>query len=161
MLSICILLIGLASVVDGLAAPHPQKSNQTTHNSRRAFLISTSAATVSAFFAIISPQSANARYVLNEETGEYDEVQDEDWQTAWGKRLDKAKSMSTEDVFLAAQGAGNTDLKMGDESEASKKRRALAGCRNDGFRAKSGVKDAKECTARVLGGDYQFMIDVM
>ncbi len=157
MLSICILFIGIASVVDGLAAPHIQ----TIHNSRRAFLISTSTASVTAFTTIISPQSANARYVLNEETGEYDEVEDEDWQTAWGKRLDKAKSMSTEDVFLAAQGAGNTDLKVGDESEASKKRRALAGCRNDGFRTKSGVKDAKECTARVLGGDYQFMIDVM
>ena len=69
--------------------------------------------------------------------------------------------MGTEDVFLAAQGAGNTELRQGEESEASKKRRALAGCRNDGFRSKSGGGGVKECTARVLGGDYQFMVDAM
>ena len=69
--------------------------------------------------------------------------------------------MSTEDVFLAAQGASNTELKEGEESDASKKRRAFAGCRNDKFREKSGVKDAKECTSRVMGGDFQFMIDAM
>ncbi|KAL7538949.1 hypothetical protein ACHAXR_008909 [Thalassiosira sp. AJA248-18] len=154
LLSICLLVIGLASGAEGLAAPTPQNINQ--QNSRRAFL-STSAAT--AFFTI--PQIANARYILNQDTGEYDEVKDEDWQAAWGKRLDKAKSMSSEEVFLAAQGAGNVNLKEGEESEASKKRRALAGCRNDGFRAKSGVKNAQECTAKVLGGDYQFMIDAM
>ena len=69
--------------------------------------------------------------------------------------------MGTEEVFLAAQGAGNLDLREGEESEASKKRRAMAGCRNDGFREKSGMKNTKECSARVLGGDYQFMIDAM
>ena len=160
LLLVCFLVLGLTSV-DGLAAPSPSQkmmSQQTSNsNSRRAFL---STAATTALFTTI-PQSANARYVLNEDTGEYDEVQDEDWQTTWGKRLDKAKSMSTEDVFLAAQGAGNTDLREGEESEASKKRRALAGCRNDGMRKKSGMKDAKECTARVLGGDYQFMIDAL
>ncbi|KAL9190609.1 hypothetical protein ACHAXT_000315 [Thalassiosira profunda] len=153
-----VLLLGAPSIAEGLAAPAPQPQRTQQISSRRAFL-STSAA--AAFIATI-PQIANARYVLNEDTGEYDEVTDEDWQTTWGKRLDKAKSMGTEDVFLAAQGAGNLDLKEGqEESEASKKRRALAGCRNDGLRAKGGVKDAKECTARVLGGDYQFMIDAM
>jgi len=69
--------------------------------------------------------------------------------------------MSTEDVFLAAQGAGNLDSKEGDESEASKKRRAFAGCRNDRFREKGGEKNEKECASRVMGGDYQFMIDAM
>lgn len=71
--------------------------------------------------------------------------------------------MSTEDVFLAAQGAGNLDSKeLGDnESEASKKRRAFAGCRNDRFREKGGMKSEKECASRVLSGDYQFMIDAM
>ncbi len=153
-----IFTVGLLASVDGLAAsPKSQQKVNQNVNSRRAF-IATSAAT--AFFTSI-PQIANARYVLNEETGEYDEVQDEDWQTTWGKRLDKAKSMSTEDVFLAAQGAGNTDLREGEESEASKKRRALAGCRNDKLRAKAGVKDAQTCTSRVLGGDYQFMVDAM
>ncbi len=70
--------------------------------------------------------------------------------------------MGTEDVFLAAQGAGNLDLKEGiEESDASKKRRAMAGCRNDGLRAKSGEDDVKVCTKRVLSGDFQFMIDAM
>ena len=150
-----VLLLGAPSIAEGLAAPVPQPRHTQQTSSRRAFLLTSAA-------AAFVPQIANARYVLNEETGEYDEVTDEDWQTTWGKRLDKAKSMGTEDVFLAAQGAGNLDLKEGqEESEASKKRRALAGCRNDGLRAKGGVKDAKECTARVLGGDYQFMIDAM
>ena len=63
--------------------------------------------------------------------------------------------------IIAAQGAGNQDLREGEESEASKKRRAFAGCRNDALRAKGGMKTEKECTKRVLGGDYQFMIDAM
>jgi len=48
--------------------------------------------------------------------------------------------MGTEEVFLAAQGAGNLNLRAEgmEESEASKKRRALAGCRNDRLRALSG-----------------------
>ncbi|KAL7529288.1 hypothetical protein ACHAWF_002919 [Thalassiosira exigua] len=150
---ICLFIARIQSA-DGLAAPTPRG----TDNTRRAFL-SNAATTAAAFVAL--PQAAGARYVLNEDTGEYDEVQDEDWQTTWGKRLDKAKSMSTEDVFLAAQGAGNTELKEGGESEASKKRRAFAGCRNDRFRERSGGGDAKECAKRVLEGDYQFMIDVM
>ena len=104
---------------------------------------------------------ANARFILNEETGDYDEIEDDDWQTAWGKRLDKAKSMSSDEVFMAAQGAGNVSLREGEESEASRKRRALAGCRNDAIRQKAGAGDAKACTSRVLGGEVQFMIDAM
>ena len=116
-------------------------------------------ATVSILGMPVAP--ANARYVLNEETGDYDEVEDDDWQTAWGKRLDKAKSMSSDEVFMAAQGAGNRNLMEGEESDASKKRRALAGCRNDAIRKRAEAGDAKECTSRVLGGDFQFMIDAM
>ena len=84
-----------------------------------------------------------------------------DWKTEWGKQAEKAKRMSKEDIFLAAQGAGNTNLKEGEESEASKKRRAFAGCRNDNFRQKSNVTNEKECTKRVMSGDYQFMVDAM
>lgn len=87
--------------------------------SRRAF-ISTSAAAATAFASLVgAPTASNARYILNEETGEYDEVTDEDWQTTWNKRIEKAKSMSTDEVFLAAQGAGNVNLKDGQESDAS------------------------------------------
>ena len=125
----------------------------STSTSRRAFLSSSIVA------AAFTSAASNARYILNEETGEYDEVTDEDWQTTWNKRIEKAKSMSTDEVFLAAQGAGNINLKDGEESDASKKRRALAGCRNGVMREKSGMSSEKECTARVFGGDYQFMID--
>lgn len=143
------LLVTVALVfalVDGLSTGAEQ---------RRSFLAR--CASAAAFF----PQVASARYVLNEETGDYDEIEDDDWQTAWGKRLDKAKSMSSEEVFMAAQGAGNVSLKEGEESESSRKRRALAGCRNDAIRQKAGAGDTKACTSRVLGGEVQFMVDVM
>ena len=156
-LSICIVILGFATI-DGLAAPTPSSPNeQRDYGSRRAFVSTSALAT--AFLA--TTNIANARFVLNEQTGDYDEVLDEDWQTTWGKRLDKAKSMDMEDVFLAAQGAGNTNLREGEESEASKKRRALAGCRNDRLRQMSGVTSSQECTARVLQNDYKFMIDAM
>ncbi|EED94610.1 predicted protein [Thalassiosira pseudonana CCMP1335] len=158
-LSSCLLLVGICKSVNGLAYLPPrqiQTSYSPSLNSRRAFL-STTAATLT---SLALPQITNARYILNEETGDYDEVADEDWQTAWGKRLDKAKSMSTEEVFLAAQGAGNVNQKE-NESDVSKKRRALAGCRNGGMREKAGGGSEKECAARVLGGDIQFMLDAL
>ena len=148
----------LLASVEGLSAPSPAEQ-------RRSFLkrcTSAATATVAGGSVLGLPIApANARYVLNEETGDYDEVEDDDWQTAWGKRLDKAKSMSSDEVFMAAQGVGNRDLMEGDESDASKKRRALAGCRNDAIRQKAGAGDAKACTSRVLDGDFQFMIDAM
>ena len=149
-----IIAFALLGSVEGLSAPVEQ---------RRSFLQRTSAATATATVSVLGlpVAPANARYVLNEETGDYDEVEDDDWQTAWGKRLDKAKSMSSDEVFMAAQGAGNRNLMEGEESDASKKRRALAGCRNDAIRQKAGAGDAKACTARVLSGDFQFMIDAM
>ena len=47
------------------------------------------------------------------------------------------------------------------ESPKSKKRRAMAGCKDDIFRASSGYKDEASCNARVLGGDVAFMLDIM
>ena len=157
-LIVLILSISIGSIVGMAVSSRSSCPSNIQMPSRRAF-VSTSAISV-AFASILSlPTASNARYILNEETGDYDEVTDEDWQTTWNKRIEKAKSMSTDEVFLAAQGAGNVNLKDGEESEASKKRRALAGCRNGGMQEKSGVNSEKECTARVLGGDYQFMID--
>jgi hypothetical protein len=66
--------------------------------------------------------------------------------------------MSTEDVFAAARGAGNMDLKDGEESDASKRRRAMSACRDSGARAKAGVADSKECNTRVFRGDYDFIL---
>mmetsp|Transcript_23064 Transcript_23064/g.34931 ORF Transcript_23064/g.34931 Transcript_23064/m.34931 type:complete len:171 (+) Transcript_23064:48-560(+) len=163
-LSLCIIALSLlSSSVEGFGTTPSSNiklkpAAVTENSSRRSFLSNTFATAA----ALSIPQLANARYVLNEETGDYDEVTDKDWQTTWKERLEKAQTMGTEDVFLAAQGAGNLDLKEGiEESDASKKRRAMAGCRNDGFRAKSGEDDVKVCTKRVLSGDFQFMIDAM
>ena len=101
--TICILISCLVSA-NGLSTPHHNMNKVLSSNNNRRAFISTSIAT--AFFTAI-PNNAQARYVLNEETGEYDEVQEEDWKTEWGKRAEKAKGMTKEDIFLAAQGAGN------------------------------------------------------
>mmetsp|Transcript_27270 Transcript_27270/g.41239 ORF Transcript_27270/g.41239 Transcript_27270/m.41239 type:complete len:149 (+) Transcript_27270:96-542(+) len=124
-------------------------------SSRRSFLASSSAA---AIFGVAN-QPAGARFILNDETGEYDEVEDEAWQDAWKSRWDKAQSMSTNDVFMAARGAGNTDLKEGEESLASKKRRAMAACRDEKRLSRAGIQDPKECNARVLQGEVDFMLE--
>lgn len=104
------------------------------------------------------PNVASARYVLNED-GDYEEIPEEDWQTTWKQRLDKASNMSSEDIFNAARGAGNLELKEGEESDASKKRRAMSACRDADIRSKAGVKDAKACNSRVMGGDFDFILE--
>jgi len=87
------------------------------------------------------------------------EVDEGDWQTAWKSRLDKASAMTTDEIFLAAKGAGNRSN--GEpESPAAQKRRALAGCRDKQYLQKSGTQ-AKECTARVLNGEVDFMLKAM
>jgi hypothetical protein len=112
--------------------------------------------------AVLLPAAAaNARYVMNEETGDYDEVDDPTWQEAWKGRLDKAQSMSSDEVFMAARGAGNLDLKDGEESAPSKKRRAMAACRDATLLEKAGVRDPKECTTRIMGGEVDFMLKVI
>ena len=55
----------------------------------------------------MAPTAAYARLVLDEDSGDYVEVEDVDWQTAWKDRLDKASTMSQEEIFNAARGAGN------------------------------------------------------
>ena len=140
--SICI-----TPTVQGLVQPLPDSS-------RRALLVST----VTAPFVVMA-NSANARFIMDNDTGEYIEIEQEsDWQTTWKQRLEKAQSMSQDDVFLAARGAGNVQEQ---ESDASKKRRAMAGCREAKWRDQTNTPDAKECTARVLKGDVSFMLDVM
>lgn len=116
---------------------------------RRTFLVSS--------VALLIPKPAGARYVLNEE-GDYDEVEDKDWQTTWKERMDKAQSMSTDEIFNAARGAGNLDLKEGPESDASRKRRAMSACRDAELRKKAGAAEAKECNARVLQGETDFIL---
>lgn len=97
-----------------------------------------------------------ARYILNDD-GDYEEIEEEAWQTVWKQRLDKASSMSKDEIFNAARGAGNMNLKDGEESEASRKRRAMSNCRNKDIRKSVGLKDEKQCTARVMSGDFDFI----
>ena len=99
--------------------------------------------------------------VLNAD-GEYDEgAGGESWQDAWSSRAAKASSMSPDEILMAARGAGNTASREGPESEPSKKRRALAGCRSDGLRARAKAGDATACTARVFAGEVDFMLSVL
>jgi len=83
------------------------------------------------------------------------------WQEAWKARAEKASQMSGDDILMAARGAGNVDKREGPESDKSKARRALAGCRTDKLREKAGAGTVGECTARVFGGEYDFMLGVL
>lgn len=131
--------------------------HDTNTLSRRGMIFSSVVASFGATLPL-SSMPANAKYVLNED-GDYEEVSEEDWQTAWKQRLDKAQSMSTGEIFNAARGAGNIDLKEGEESDASKKRRAMSACRDGDLRRKAGVKDSKDCNSRVMAGDVNFILE--
>ena len=109
----------------------------------------------------LGPSTALARYVLDEETGDYVEVDETEWQTAWKQRLDKASTMSIDEIVQAARGAGNVELKAGIESDASKKRRAMSACRDTSARQKANAGTEKDCTARVFAGEVNFMLDVL
>lgn len=77
-------------------------------------------------------------------------------QNAW----DKSQTMSQREIMLAARGALKPS-EAGEESPRSRKRRAMAGCHDEEFRNQAGFSAEKDCNARVLGGDVQFIIDVM
>ena len=78
-------------------------------------------------------------------------------QRAW----EKSATMSNREIMLAARGAGKANVQDGGETEKSKKRRAMAGCKDATFRAAAGYQDEASCNARVLGGDAAFMLEVM
>jgi hypothetical protein len=135
---------------------HAEPSTPAASLPRRQFL-------ATALIGVVStctvPQIAQARYVLDDETGDFVQVEEEDWQTSWRQRLDKAQTMSTDEVFKAARGAGNVDLKQGPESDASKKRRAMSACRDVDLRTKANAGNERECAARVFAGEVDFMVD--
>lgn len=129
------------------------KTKASIFNNRRKFLSSAISS------MLLVPPFAHAIYVIDDETGEYVEVKESDWQTTWKQRLDKAKTMSTDEVFQAARGAGNTDLREGPESDASKKRRAMSACRDAQTRTKANAGNEKECIARVFAGETDFLLE--
>jgi len=96
-----------------------------------------------------------------DEDGEYVEVKDLPWRETWKARLDKASTMSTDDVLMAARGAGNVDLRDGPESLASQKRRALARCRDAGSRARNGLPEERACVAAVIAGDENMLTQAL
>jgi hypothetical protein len=138
----------------------PPKDDFAAPIARRELLLrGVAGATVLSTALTAAPNAAMARYVLDEATGDYVELEeDADWQTAWKQRLDKASSMSQDEIFKAARGAGNLDLRTGPESDASKKRRAMSACRDAGVRSKAGAGTEKDCTARVFSGEVDFLL---
>ena len=140
---------------------HSRTSDSSTEGTsrRRDFL---KVANGLVWFGLTSiPKPAEARFVLDDETGEFVEVEETDWQTAWKSRLDKASTMSKDEIFQAARGAGNLELREGPESDASKRRRAMSACRDATVRSKAGAGSEKECTARVFGGEVDFLLDAL
>jgi len=141
------------------------KGGNSEISARRGFLKGATAKSLSAMgivgMASMFPQEAQARYVLDNETGEYVKVDDEDWQTAWRQRLDKAQGMSQQEIFKAARGAGNLDLKDGQESDASKKRRAMSACRDANVRDKANAGSEGGCAKRVFAGEVDFLLDAL
>lgn len=142
------------------ASSNSDHDDATVH--RRFFL---NTALVGMATIVVSPQPSFAakRYILDDETGEYIEQDDEgNWQAEWKSRYDQMQTMTKDEIFMAARGAGNTNQKdLENESLASKKRRAFSGCRDKPTRAKLGNIDEKSCTKRVLEGDLNFVLDAL
>eukprot|EP00533_Pseudo-nitzschia_delicatissima_P007298 CAMPEP_0116099822 /NCGR_PEP_ID=MMETSP0327-20121206/11971_1 /TAXON_ID=44447 /ORGANISM="Pseudo-nitzschia delicatissima, Strain B596" /LENGTH=194 /DNA_ID=CAMNT_0003591721 /DNA_START=52 /DNA_END=636 /DNA_ORIENTATION=+ len=138
------------------------KAQDSNNNDRRSFLLSVLSTSTAALLIPGNAIAANpkTRYVLDDETGDYIEVVDDgDWQKEWKSRYDQMSKMSKDEIFVAARGAGNVDTKdLANESPASKKRRAFSGCRDKGTRAKLDNISEKECSKRVLEGDYEFVL---
>lgn len=80
-------------------------------------------------------------------------------QRAWESSAGK----TTTEIMMAARGAGTRDPNAPPESERSRKRRAMAGCKEEAYRqlADGALQSEAACNSRVLGGDAQFMLDVL
>lgn len=142
-------------------------NNINNNDGRRGFLVSVLSTATVAASTVMPPAAAAAepkkRYVLDEETGDYVEVLEEgDWKKEWKSRYEQMSTMSRDEIFVAARGAGNVDSKdLENESPASKKRRAFSGCRDKATRSKLGNIDEKSCSKRVLEGDIEFVLNVL
>lgn len=86
-------------------------------------------------------------------------VEEKEWTEVWKDRASKMQSMSADEIFMAGRGAGKADVS--ELSDAGKKRRALAGCRDSASRQQIKKLSEKECTTRVLQGELSFILDVM
>jgi hypothetical protein len=161
LISLLWALLQIGSIV-ALQQPALKASSTSANNSsRRTFLASSAAAAFFTAGAAAAPSPALARLVMNEETGDYDDVEEPAWQETWKGRLDKAQNMSSQDVFMAARGASNV-VPETESNPASRKRRAMSACREPSLlQAIGGVKDTKECSGRVIGGDLDFIETIL
>ena len=113
-------------------------------------------------FACILPNAASADintapsefgYVDSAGRKSYSQVQ-----RAWEQSADQTQR----ERLLSLRGAGKPELANGEvESPKKQKRRAMGGCHDEIFREQAGYKAESDCNARVMGGDVQFMINVM
>ena len=78
-------------------------------------------------------------------------------QRAW----ESSKGKTTTEIMMAARGAGPRDPEAPPESERSRKRRAMAGCHVEAYRKRTSYESEAACNSRVLGGDVDFMLDVL
>lgn len=165
-----LMLTGLFTNQALAFAPSARGNTRTIEEEtdRRTFLVSVLSSTITVASLSGTPQPAVAekpkkRYVLDEETGDYVEViEDGDWQKEWKSRYDQMSTMSRDEIFVAARGAGNIDSKdLANESPASKKRRAFSGCRDKATRSKLGNIEEKVCSKRVLEGDVDFVLNAL
>lgn len=89
-------------------------------------------------------------------------------QRAW----ESSEGKTTTEIMMAARGAGKRDPSAPPESLKSQKRRAMAGCKEEEYRKLAATATAATaeseaafseaaCNSRVLGGEVQFMLDVL
>lgn len=80
-------------------------------------------------------------------------------QRAW----ESSNGKTTTEIMMAARGAVKRDPDAPPESERSRKRRAMAACKEEAYRKRTSYASDSEaaCNSRVLGGDAQFMLDVL
>jgi len=92
-------------------------------------------------------------YIDNAGAKSYSQVQ-----RAW----EKSEGMSQREIMMAARGAPSlTPEEASKETEKGRKRRAMAGCKDEICRREAGYENEASCNSRVLGGDPQFMLDVL
>jgi len=77
-------------------------------------------------------------------------------QRAW----ESSSGKSQREVMMELRGA-SLGRKQVDETAKSRKRRAMAGCKDDLFRREARAESEASCNSRVLSGEMQFMLDVL
>ena len=104
----------------------------------------------------------SAKSGYDQETGEWVPPADEDWQTTWKKRAEKASKMTPDEIKMAARGARKlTSDELANESKAGKKRRAIAACRTSDYQKVLNIKEI-DCVNKVIKtGEVDFILDIL